>query len=396
MEARAGARRSTSSTRAREPRDRRLGARVIRSRAEDGEALLGLARALDVDLVVVGPEAPLVAGRRRRAAPHRASPCSGPARGGAHRGLEALREGRDGGGGRPDRRARSPSPDAPCVVKADGLAAGKGVFVCRDRGRARRGSRARRAAFGGAARVEELLDGPRCRVFALCDGADVRRRWRPRQDFKRAYDGDTGPNTGGMGSYAPVPGSTATRLDDAGRRDRAPARRSRSSRARGTPFVGAALRRADADRGRPEGARVQLPLRRPGDAVGAAARRRRPARRARRRGRRGRWRASSSARPRSGGHRRAGRGRLPGDGRPRRRRSRASSDAEASGALVFHAGTALDGGRLVTNGGRILGVTGDGADARRGAGARLRRCRPDLVPGRAPAGRHRARRGAAG
>jgi phosphoribosylamine---glycine ligase len=100
--------------------------------------------------------------------------------------------------------AAMPVARVPCVVKADGLAAGKGVFVCRspeelDVALGAVGS------LGGPFVVEELLEGPEVSVFAVCDGVDAL-ALAPAQDFKRAYDGDDGPNTGGMGSYAPVPG----------------------------------------------------------------------------------------------------------------------------------------------------------------------------------------------
>src|SRR5262249_50390541 len=98
----------------------------------------------------------------------------------------------------------------PCVVKADGLASGKGVFICRTEAEVADGLH-RAAAFGGTVVVEELLDGPEVSVFALCDG---RRAWAigAARDFKRAFDGDEGPNTGGMGAYSPVPGIDASAL----------------------------------------------------------------------------------------------------------------------------------------------------------------------------------------
>src|SRR2546430_1196073 len=91
----------------------------------------------------------------------------------------------------------------PCVVKADGLAAGKGVFVCRTQEELAVGLRDA-AAFGGPLVIEELLEGEEVSLFALADGA-IALRLAHAQDFKRAEDGDAGPNTGGMGSYSPVP-----------------------------------------------------------------------------------------------------------------------------------------------------------------------------------------------
>ena len=204
--------------------------------------------------------------------------------------------------------------------------------------------------------IEELLAGEEVSIFALADGRGVVPLVTAAQDFKRIGDGDTGPNTGGMGSYSPVPGMDA----DEGRSSssRSTAGR-RGARPAGVAVHRRAVRRADADRLRAEGARVQLPFRRPRDAVDPAAAGGRPPRRAgrcrRRRARRCRARRGRGRRR----HRRLAAGDYP-------ERSDTGSeiagieDAEADGALVFHAGTALRGDRLVTNGGRILGVTGTG------------------------------------
>ena len=102
---------------------------------------------------------------------------------------------------------------APCVLKADGLAAGKGVVVCRTEAELAAGLEVARG-FGGDVVVEELLDGPGGVASSpLCDGADAL-ALAPAQDFKRAYDGDEGPNTGGMGSFAPVPELGDDALDE--------------------------------------------------------------------------------------------------------------------------------------------------------------------------------------
>ena len=93
-------------------------------------------------------------------------------------------------------------PVAPCVLKVDGLAAGKGVVVCHTQAEVEAGL-VELAALGGALVIEELLEGPEISVFALCDGATCL-ALPVAQDFKRAEDGDVGPNTGGMGSFAPV------------------------------------------------------------------------------------------------------------------------------------------------------------------------------------------------
>ena len=108
--------------------------------------------------------------------------------------------------------AQLPIARPPCVVKADGLAAGKGVVRLPDAGRGRRCA-ARRRRLGGDVVVEELLEGPEVSLFAICDGREAI-PLVPAQDFKRAYDGDEGPNTGGMGSYAPVPGLGRTEVEE--------------------------------------------------------------------------------------------------------------------------------------------------------------------------------------
>src|SRR5262249_50929538 len=99
----------------------------------------------------------------------------------------------------------------PCVIKADGLAAGKGVFVCEDQRKLEAALR-EVAAFGDALLIEELLEGEEVSVFALSDGS----RAIPlpaAQDFKRIGDGDEGPNTGGMGSYSPVAGDVESLVE---------------------------------------------------------------------------------------------------------------------------------------------------------------------------------------
>src|SRR5947208_12036755 len=101
----------------------------------------------------------------------------------------------------------------PCVINADGLAAGKGVFVCRTQEELEAALTAA-AALGQRLVVEELLEGPEVSILALCDGAHVI-PLPPAQDFKRAFDDDEGPNTGGMGSYAPAPDVDVHELVDA-------------------------------------------------------------------------------------------------------------------------------------------------------------------------------------
>ncbi len=175
----------------------------------DGDAVAALARDLAADLVVIGPEAPLVAGVADavRAA---GIPCFGPSREpAAIEGSKSFAKSVMEAAGVPTARAFScttPEEAAgaldafgpPYVVKDDGLAAGKGVVVTTDRAAA-----LAHAAACERVVIEEYLDGPEVSLFALCDGKTAV-ALQPAQDFKRAYDGDEGPNTGGMGAYTPL------------------------------------------------------------------------------------------------------------------------------------------------------------------------------------------------
>jgi phosphoribosylamine--glycine ligase len=117
------------------------------------------------------------------------------------------------------------------VVKDDGLAAGKGVVVTTDRAAAL----AHAAGCAGAVVVEEFLDGPEVSLFCVTDGSAVR-AMLPAQDFKRAGDGDTGPNTGGMGAYAPLDWAPPGLVEDVLARVVGPTLAELA--ARGTPFAG--------------------------------------------------------------------------------------------------------------------------------------------------------------
>jgi len=180
-------------------------------RAEDAEGLLGLARSLDVELVVVGPEVPLVVGladvlRRFGIA------VFGPGKpAAAMEGSKSLAKDVMAAAGVPT-AAQLPIARPPCVVKADGLAAGKGVFVCRSQGELDAALRAV-GSLGDRVVVEELLEGEEVSLFAVCDGRAALPLLSA-QDFKRAHDGDEGPNTGGMGAYAPVPGIGASEVEE--------------------------------------------------------------------------------------------------------------------------------------------------------------------------------------
>ncbi|MFG1947462.1 phosphoribosylamine--glycine ligase [Nonomuraea sp. NPDC048826] len=176
----------------------------------DPGAVAGLAKRLGVDLVVVGPEAPLVAGVAD-AVREAGIACFGPSRQAAMiEGSKAFAKEIMRAAGVPTAEARvceaADAAEAACaefgapyVVKDDGLAAGKGVVVTDDREAALRHARA-----CGRVVIEEYLDGPEVSLFALCDGSTAV-ALQPAQDFKRAYDGDAGPNTGGMGAYTPLP-----------------------------------------------------------------------------------------------------------------------------------------------------------------------------------------------
>jgi phosphoribosylamine--glycine ligase len=180
-----------------------------------GEAVADLAERLGADLVVVGPEAPLVAGVADVVS-GRGIACFGPSREAARlEGSKAFAKEVMTAAGVPTAAARvcaTPEEVAaaldefgpPYVVKDDGLAAGKGVVVTGDRQDA-----LDHAAGCERVVVEEFLDGPEVSLFALCswneaDGATVH-PLQPAQDYKRIFDADRGPNTGGMGAYTPLP-----------------------------------------------------------------------------------------------------------------------------------------------------------------------------------------------
>ncbi len=207
----------------------------------DGEAVAALADALGADLVVVGPEAPLVAGVAD-AVTARGIPVFGPSGSAARlEGSKAFAKEIMAAAGVPTAAARvctsAPEVEAaldefgpPYVVKDDGLAAGKGVVVTDDR----------EAAAAHAARcdrvvVEEFLDGPEVSLFAITDGVTVY-PMLPAQDFKRIGDGDQGPNTGGMGAYTPLPWAPSGLVADVLRDVLQPTVDELARR--GTPFAG--------------------------------------------------------------------------------------------------------------------------------------------------------------
>jgi phosphoribosylamine--glycine ligase len=180
---------------------------------DDAAAVTTYANDDAIDLVVVGPEAPLVAGVADALREH-GIPVFGPSRAAAQ--LEASKgfakrvmEAAGVPSGRAVRAGTAAEVaaaldefGAPHVVKADGLAAGKGVLVTDDRDAAL--AHAEAYLPTGPVLVEEFLSGPEVSLFFLSDG-DTVRALSPAQDFKRAFDGDAGPNTGGMGAYSPLP-----------------------------------------------------------------------------------------------------------------------------------------------------------------------------------------------
>ncbi len=219
---------------------------------EDVGAIVELAERSHIDLVVVGPEDPLVAGLADRLG-EAGIPCFGPTAAAAR--LEAsksfAREVCDAAGVAMA-RGRAFAEVGPAleyaatlpgraVVKADGLAAGKGVMMCEDRAAIERAVRETlvEGRFGEAGRtvvIEEWLDGAEASVFALCDGEHYALLPAAR-DHKRAGEGDTGPNTGGMGAYSPIHDLDEAALTELGRTIVAPVLAEMATR--GTAFRGA-------------------------------------------------------------------------------------------------------------------------------------------------------------
>jgi phosphoribosylamine--glycine ligase len=318
-------------------------------RADDGDGLLALALTLEIDLVVIGPEAPLVAGvadvlRKSGIAVFGPGADAAQIEGSKTFAKDVLRA-----AGVPTAETLAVAR-TPCVVKANGLASGKGVFVCRTSAELDAALPAVEALGQGVV-IEELLEGREVSLFALSDG----RRVVPigaAQDFKRVGDGDAGPNTGGMGAYSPVPEIDAERLvgeihmpvlEELARR--------------GAPFVGCLFAglmitetgphvlEFNARFGDPE-TQVLMP-RVEGDLLGALS--------AAARGDLSR--ADVDLAPHSAVTvvlaapdypARSDYAGAPIDG---------LEAAAATGAIVFHGGTAARDGRVVTNGGRILSVT---------------------------------------
>lgn len=185
---------------------------------------------VEADLYVIGPEAPLVAGLADTLRARGKSVVGPGADGALLEGSKAFMKEALGAAGVPTARfatfdslqtaealAYLETMPGPWVIKTDGLAAGKGVLVARSIEEARADVTAKLsgAAFGDAGRhvvIEEGLEGEECSLLVLCDGTRAV-PLVPAQDFKRIGDGDRGPNTGGMGAYAPMPQVRATDVD---------------------------------------------------------------------------------------------------------------------------------------------------------------------------------------
>jgi phosphoribosylamine--glycine ligase len=323
-------------------------------RTDDVEGLLGLCRQHEVDLVVVGPEAPLVAGiaDRLRAA---GVTVFGPSEAAARiEGSKAFAKEVMRAGGVPT-ASELKEARAPCVVKADGLAGGKGVFVCRTQGDADL-ALAQALALGEEVVIEELLEGEEVSLFVLTDSVETL-PLAPAQDFKRLRDDDAGPNTGGMGSYSPPPFLSPDEVEDLVDLVHRPVLAELAER--GAPFVGllyaGLMLTEDGPRvlefncrfGDPETQAI-LP-RLEGDFLTALSRAAEGALGG----------VHLSAGPEAAVSvvlAAAGYPEAPEVGVP----IRGVREAEESGALVFHAGTALREGELVSAGGRVLNVTGVG------------------------------------
>jgi phosphoribosylamine--glycine ligase len=323
-------------------------------RAEDGEGMLGLCREHEIDLVVVGPEVPLVAGLADQLR-HAGVAVFGPSAAAAciEGSKTFAKDVMDSAGVPTAQRLSVARP--PCVVKVDGLAAGKGVFVCHTQAELDAGLQAA-GSRGEPLVIEELLEGEEVSVFAVCDGQEAQ-ALAPSRDFKRVGDGDIGPNTGGMGALSPVPSFGPAEVEELMTTVHRPVLTELARR--GSPFLGLLyagvmitesgprVLEFNCRFGDPETQSILPRLQ--GDLLqllhGAAT------------GRLSDVETTDDA---------AVTIVLAAPGYPERNDSGSPiegvEEAVAGGALVFHAGTAMHGDRLVTNGGRILNVTGIGAD----------------------------------
>ena len=335
--------------------------------ASNPSAVAGLGEELAVDLVVVGPEGPLVAGAAD-AVRAKGIACFGPSRAAARlEGSKAFAKDVMAAAGVPTAQSvlcRTPAEAAAAldrfgptyVVKDDGLAAGKGVLVTTDLAAA-----LAHAASCREVVIEEFLDGPEVSLFAVTDGSTVL-PLVPAQDFKRVGDGDTGPNTGGMGAYSPLPWAPPGLVDEVLTTVLRPT--VEEMRRRGTPFagllyaglaltsVGMRVVEFNARFGDPETQVVLARLRTPlGFLLLAAATGR-----------------LDEVGPLDWSDRAAVTVVVAAKGYPESPRTGdvvegLGAAAAVPGVEVLHAGTALDpSGAVVSSGGRVLSVVGTGAD----------------------------------
>lgn len=328
----------------------------------DNSGIVALAQKIGAELVVIGPEVPLVNGvadelRRAGIATFGPSKVAAQLEGSKTFAKEVMSD-----AGVPTAKSFTcttqseienalDSFGAPYVVKDDGLAAGKGVVVTSDRTEALNHALACQRVV-----IEEYLDGPEVSLFGISDGHTIL-AMHPAQDFKRAGDNDAGPNTGGMGAYSPLPWAPSDIIEDTYKQVLAPMIAEMA--ARGTPFVGllyAGLALTDhgtrviefnARFGDPETQvlipRLATPL---ASLLYKAAT-----------GNLGdtqlQWRDDSAVTVV-----------LAADGYPSAPKSGApiSSIPTIDQVQIFHAGTAMNGNGLVSAGGRVMTVTGIGSD----------------------------------
>ena len=315
--------------------------------AEDIAGIVAWAEANRPDLVVVGPEAPLVKGLVD-ALQAVGITAFGPVAAGARmEGSKRFAKEIMDAAGVPTGKAETftdaaaakaalPSYGLPVVIKADGLAAGKGVVVAETAAQAEAaiddmlvGNKF--GAAGAEVLIEEFLHGEECSILALVDGNDAV-LLPSSQDHKRVFDGDKGPNTGGMGAYSPAPVVTADKLPLIKEKIIMPVVRELARRGivyRGILYAGLMV---NDEHAHPHGPLAKSGLK-PGDVVVKDA-------------------CAATVIMASGGY--------PGS----YEKGKVITGLENNPALVFHCGTKMVDGRVVTAGGRVLSVTGLGANLR--------------------------------
>ena len=330
---------------------------------DDNAAVIALAESLGIDLVVIGPEKPLIQGlsddlRKAGFAVFGPSKAAAEIEGSKDFAKQVMR---DAGvltahsftcETREEVERALDTFGAPYVVKHDGLAAGKGVVVTEDRAIA-----LEHALLSPRVVIEEFLDGPEVSLFGISDGKNIL-AMQPAQDFKRAFDGDLGPNTGGMGAYSPLPWAPDEIVEEILEQVLKPTIAEMA--ARGTPFVGllyaglaltnkgTRVIEFNARFGDPETEvllpRLQTPL--AGLLLKAATR------------------DLKDHPPLQWSDQSAVTVVLASEGYPMSPKvgEPLTGINPIEGSEVFHAGTTLDGNLLKSSGGRVLAVTGLGAD----------------------------------